>query len=259
MEPGKDVSLDEFHEWYGNEHIPLRLESLPEFRSAARYKVTGAVFPTNAVSTSEVKAPGWAAMYTISSNAIFADRAYTRLRDERSAREADIFARIAVVDRRAYRLVYDSDLDARIHSPARHNLRPQTKDEIERESRYVVAHGVETDDAQEYAKWFDEEHAFLLSKVPGWTRSRRFELVDNGVVGHAADKQGRDAKEVPKFLAVHEYTNDQPESTQEYKAACDTEWRARAMGPNGERIVKRERKTMQLFRAYDPISAMQEK
>ncbi|KAN0060977.1 hypothetical protein ACQY0O_006711 [Thecaphora frezii] len=256
MEPGVDVSEDEFHEWYGNEHIPIRLDILPEFRSAARYRVTSSTWPTNAVSSTSVTSPGFAAIYTISSNALFSNPSYTCLRDKRSERESDIFRRIAVVDRRAYRLAYDTDTDPRIHPTPKDPLRPQTKAEVESNSPYIVAHSVTPKDLQGYAEWFDQEHALLLSKVPGWSRSRRYELIDNGVVGKAADKQGRDKDQVPKFLGIHEFNHDQPESTQEYKESLNTEWRTRVVGANFENLVQRERRTLHLYRAYDPVSAL---
>lgn len=201
MEPGPDVSLSEFHEWYDNEHVPLRTERFATFRSAARYQTVSSIFPSNTVSSSAVRNSGWGAYYTVSSNDVFAHASYTDLRSQRSQREAELFTRLAVVDRRIYRLCYDSHADARIHLTPKDGLAPQTKLHVEQHSNTIVAHSVTPANTDEYADWFDNEHALLLSKTPGWTRTRRFQLIDNGVNGTHASPE--DAKQIPKFLGLH--------------------------------------------------------
>jgi len=80
-EPGNQVSLDEFHDWYDNEHIPLRLNHLPSFLSGARYQ-----------SIDEIK-PSWIAAYEIDDTKTFSDQSYTVLREKRSQREEDVIGR----------------------------------------------------------------------------------------------------------------------------------------------------------------------
>lgn len=114
MQPGSEVTEEEFHgelthclhhinklehrtDWYATEHIPIRVESLPEFRTAARYKAIDGTTPK------------FAAMYTISDSSVFSNPAYTSLRENRSEREADIIKRLDVLDRRVG-LTYDHDV-----------------------------------------------------------------------------------------------------------------------------------------------------
>lgn len=197
MHPGPSVSLSEFHGWYDSEHVPLRIQRFPTFRSAARYSVTSTTLtpPSDETSTT------WGAFYTVSSNSTFADSAYTSLRSERSAREAELFTRLALVDRRIYRLEYDSDADDRISvERKRLGLGVQRAEDT---SRYLVTNSVDVkpEVKEEYNKWFEQEHVPLLSKVPGWRRSRRFTLIDNGVNGTQA-KEGM-AENVPRCLGLH--------------------------------------------------------
>lgn len=199
MEPGPSVSLPEFHEWYDSEHVPLRIHRFPTFRSATRYAVTS----TTLSPSSGVVAPPsmWGAFYTISANDVFAQQSYTSLRSERSKREAELFTRLAIVDRRIYRLEYDSDADDRIEVN-----RKRLGLGVQRESdtpRYLVTNSVEVKEEvkQEYNRWFEEEHVPMLSKVKGWRRSRRFTLIDNGVNGTQAKEGQREG--VPRCLGLH--------------------------------------------------------
>ncbi|SPO21473.1 uncharacterized protein UTRI_00955_B [Ustilago trichophora] len=257
MEPGSSVTLEEFHEWYDTEHVPLRIQRFPSFRSAARYAVTETTLSPGE-STDSVKVgprSSWAAFYTISDNSVFSDVSYTSLREERSKREAELFTRLAIVDRRIYALEYDSDADDRIGPKERKRigLNVQLASDT---PKYVVTNSVDVvqDMQEEYARWFEEEHVVMLAKVPGWRRSRRFRLIDNGVNGK--DAKSGDAEGVPKIMGMHEYDNDTPEQTPEFQAATTTAWRSQIVGENNCNVIRRERKTCSLYRAWDPIAAL---
>lgn len=92
-EPGAVVTLDEFHDWYDNEHVPLRMSKIPEFLTGARYVAI------------DGKQPSFSAFYNISVSDLFNQSKYTDLRKYRSQREAEIFARISALDRRAYQVI----------------------------------------------------------------------------------------------------------------------------------------------------------
>ncbi|KAF9269809.1 hypothetical protein L218DRAFT_890688 [Marasmius fiardii PR-910] len=97
-DPGTKVTLDEFHDWYNTEHIPLRLNHLPEFLSGARYQ-----------STSDNT---WVSVYEVSHPELFSQPSYTTLRENRSPREANLVNRLALLDRRCYHIInviQDSD------------------------------------------------------------------------------------------------------------------------------------------------------
>lgn len=54
-----------------------------------------------------------------------------------------------------------------------------------------------------------------------------------------------------------EYDNDAPEDTEEFKAACNTPWRAQVLGEGNANLVRRERKTCVIYRAWDPVAAIE--
>ncbi|TFK23835.1 hypothetical protein FA15DRAFT_641957 [Coprinopsis marcescibilis] len=95
-EPGEQVALEEFHDWYDNEHIPLRLNHLTSFLSGVRYHAA------------DGKQPGWVAMYEIDGVASLYDPSYTALRDNRSERERILVQKLGVLDRRICEVIRDS-------------------------------------------------------------------------------------------------------------------------------------------------------
>lgn len=92
-EPGGRVSLEEFQDWYNNEHIPLRLNHLPQFLSGARYQSIESGDDT------------WLSIYQVTHPDLFSHPSYTTLRENRSPREADLVKRLALLDRRCYHIV----------------------------------------------------------------------------------------------------------------------------------------------------------
>ncbi|GAK64892.1 uncharacterized protein PAN0_007d3108 [Moesziomyces antarcticus] len=246
MHPG-DESLPTFHDWYDTEHVPLRIERFPTFRSAVRYAVT-----STTLSHSSLPETTWGALYTISDNSVFAHTSYTSLRTQRSPREAELFTRLGVVDRRIYRLEYDSDTDPSLSPPSPLGLEPQLAKDT---PSYLVCNSVDIapEAESEFNAWWEQEHVPMLAKVPGWRRSRRFTLIDNGLTGTHA-KPG-DADQVPKNLGLHEW-HSPPENHPAYKASLTTQWRAKVTGEDERNVLRRERKTCTVYRAWDPTAAL---
>lgn len=89
--------------------------------------------------------------------------------------------------------------------PAPADLKPRTKEEIETEAKYVVATSVTPAEGNKaaYDEWYVKEHVPMLKKVPGWKRTRRFELVDALVNGRDVKPNNGDGKEVPLCLGLH--------------------------------------------------------
>lgn len=200
MNPGPTVSLEEFHEWYDNEHVPLRINRFSTFRSAVRYSVSSTTYSSQ-IQSEKGPESEWGAFYTVSSNSTFSDPSYTSLRSERSERETELFTRLAIVDRRIYRLEYDSDSDPNISKGGKKvGLGVQKASDT---GKYLVTNSVDMKQGweEEYNKWFEQEHVPMLSQVSGWKRSRRFTLIDNGVNGTAAQPQLAEA--IPRTLGLH--------------------------------------------------------
>ena len=87
---------------------------------------------------------------------------------------------------------------------------------------------------EEFNRWYDEDHTPKIATIPGWLRSRRFVLKDwtrRGVEG------SKDQTPVPKWLAVHEYTDSEWRKDPELKNLFDNEWTRRA---SAEIIMKKE-------------------
>jgi len=245
----------------------LRTKKFATFLTAARYQVTSSAYSSNTdKEPSEAFKAKWAALYTISSNSLFEDPAYTSLRTQRSAREGELLSRVGVLDRRIYRLVYDSNADGAIDittdsrgglGPAPADLRARTATEIEQEAPFVVATSVTPAEGNKeaYDEWYSKEHVGMLSKVPGWKRTRRYELLDALVNGKDVKSNNGDGQQVPHCLGLHEYTKDGFEDTPEYKAALSTPWRNKVVEAG---IVSRERRVMKLYRAWDAETALRD-
>lgn len=209
------IDVTNFHaDWYDNEHVPLRTSKFKTFLSAARYRVTSSSFSSDTdVEPSGAFQAKWAAIYTISSNSLFDDPEYTSLRSQRSEREGDLVKRLGVLDRRIYRLVYDSAAEGAIDisvdsrggvGPAPADLRARTKAEVE-SAPYVVATSVTPapQNKEAYDEWYAREHVGMLKKVPGWVRTRRYELIDALINGTDVKTSNGDGTEVPQCLGLH--------------------------------------------------------
>lgn len=269
-------------DWYDNEHVPLRTQHFPTFRSAARYSVTSNLVVSPEVDSVPSLQTGWAAVYTISSLALFNDPAYAALRTKRSKREAELLGRIASLDRRIYRLVYDSAAAgakdvSRTEDIAPANVEPAPAGEA---APCIVCTSVTPAEGNKAAfdEWYEKEHAPLLAQVQGWRRTRRYELVDALIVGSAAAKDNADARQVPKCLGLNgelrilrlirnrllidalkhtEWDSPAFEQTDKFKQLMKTPWRERIVNENGGTPC-RERKVLSLYRAWDPVAASKE-
>ncbi|OJT03849.1 hypothetical protein TRAPUB_5472 [Trametes pubescens] len=175
---GPTVSEDEYNDWYDNEHVPLCV-SIPGFESWSRWVAVDGVHPT------------YGALYDLSSTSIITELPYTNLVTTRSEREQSLISRLALLDRRTYTLrepVFPPAAGA-AYDPRKPGLYMSIL-EIE------VRPGAEDD----HNTWYDEEHIPMLTEVPGWVRSRRFDLEFAGATGSEV-KEGRP----PKHLSIHEW------------------------------------------------------
>ncbi|KAF8342601.1 uncharacterized protein EI90DRAFT_3029553 [Cantharellus anzutake] len=223
METGAKVTEQEFHEWYSEEHVPLRVNKFPSFRTAARYRaIDGAT-------------PKWMAMYTIEDISIFSDPEYTILREQRSPREADIVARLAALDRRIYSLISDTN-------PMPDALRPSSiASNIVVTNSFTPAPGTE----EKFHKWYEEEYIHALKQIPGWARTRRYKLEDRSLTGLESSEL---AKDIPQFLEVSEF--DALSVLRNAKFPSET-FGSDIVGNS----VQSERRVFKLLKGYEPIAA----
>jgi pimeloyl-ACP methyl ester carboxylesterase len=192
IQPGKETDLDAFHEWYNTEHGPLRLR-LPFILTGDRYKAA------------DNQNPEWSAVYDVSDLSWINKRIYSRLREERSQREKKVMGTFESLDRKIYSTV-SSCGDFRGPAPV----------------QLAVSMRVDEADAEDFNNWYEKEHTGMLSKVPGWLRTRRFKLEVGGLMGMPPAGQ-------IEYLAVHDYEAKNGLEGSEHDAARSTPWRSRIM------------------------------
>ncbi|VDB86643.1 unnamed protein product [Peniophora sp. CBMAI 1063] len=226
-EPGANVDEADFNHWYDNEHVPLRA-NIPEV-------FTGGISRIKSIDGSK---PAFAAIYDVESAAALQKPAYSNLTETRSERERDIFARIGVVDRRVY------------EAYAGPSIPPSPRFDENKGGAYtiVVEKEVPGEAEDDFNKWYDEEHIPLLSRIPGWLRSRRFVLVEESVFGTDTGPHKRTGRPA-KYLAVHEWETSNASGksdTPEYKEAMDTEWMVKV----NKTLIARTKREFELLRAW---------
>ncbi|KAJ7252770.1 hypothetical protein B0H12DRAFT_1017950 [Mycena haematopus] len=199
------IKEDELNDWYDNEHIPLRL-AVPGIKSAVRYKAADSQTPT------------WLTLYDIETPEVANSEPYTGLQARASDREKAIAEKIGGLSKRTY--VHMSTF-----------THPDTTAEsLPCKFVLVVALEMTTPEGEDdLNRWYDEEHMDLLSKIPGWKQGRRYKLKDFSQKGVMADEP------VFKYLAIHEFTENNFMTSPEFKHASSTEWRARIMQNAGRK------------------------
>ncbi|KAJ7220630.1 hypothetical protein GGX14DRAFT_431552 [Mycena pura] len=219
-EPGEQVSLEEFQDWYNNEHVPLRLNHLPSFLTGARF------------SAADSGIPSWLAVYDVDDTGTFQHESYTRLRAQRSLREADLVKRLAILDRRTYEVVKDSGESALTSS-----YKPDNP------TKFLITQWVHVPgENSAFEAWSDAAFRALRG-VDGWARTRTYICIDNMKTGTSVPA-GPEAQLVPTFLAVHEVLSLSVADSPAFAAAANPESLARI----------EETRKWELYRAYPCIA-----
>jgi hypothetical protein len=158
------------------------------------------------------------------------------------------------IERHATSLQNDIDADLHVFSQVRlyKTLRPSDNQPLTQSSQsspyatetaagqagyaaphFIVANAMtpssDANATRDFDSWYQEEHIPLLSRVPGWIASRRFEVV-----------KATDESTCPRFLAIHEWESLSAFDTEEFRHATSTPWRSRVI----DKVVKRERLVM---------------
>ncbi|OBT81728.1 hypothetical protein VE02_08892 [Pseudogymnoascus sp. 03VT05] len=96
----------------------------------------------------------------------------------------------------------------------------------------MVCVAITPKDTEDYSKWYDEEHQGMITKVPGWIKSERYEL---------AKAYGSQVGAAP-FLAVHFYDEKNGLGGPEWRASVETIWskkiRENVVVPHYRRVWK---------------------
>jgi len=200
--PSPQLLLKEFHEWYEEEHIPLRLNRFREFLSGARYKLISRQghredgHPCGTTQTS------WLALYEVASPALFSSSAYQDLRTNRSERECDVMSRIEVLTR----------ITGEIIGTSRSQEERTTGFKPGQPSGWVITNGINTRGVNGdkkvsfWASQLEQEVAKYSDIEEGWVRTLLVLVLESGVsnFGIGAEADDRDEVRMPYF-AVHEF------------------------------------------------------
>ncbi|KAG6908445.1 hypothetical protein DXG01_004528 [Tephrocybe rancida] len=224
-EPGNQVTLEEFQDWYNNEHVPLRMNHLPSFLTGARF------------SAADSQTPSWLALYDIDDTTTFEHESYTRLRANRSPREGALVVRLEVLDRRTCATLSDSGESSVTTSLASAN--PTT---------FIVTHGVNVSSGASIDDWTKDVFESAKS-VKGWVRTRTFECIDNLKTGTAVAGRGPEEQIVSKYLVLHGKHDYQFEDS---SAADSSEFRN--IMASRESFETVERRAWNLYRAYPGVA-----
>ncbi|KAJ8104658.1 hypothetical protein ONZ43_g7747 [Nemania bipapillata] len=193
MQPEPGLPLEQFHEWYNNEHGPTRLKLPQIFTNGLRYRAVDGQEPT------------FLAAYDVTVMSHLETETYTCLRENRSQREAETIGQVDVK-----RYFWDRLLSKQ--SPSFVPIEQLTDEEAEGLELVAVQLTPKEPDnsVEEIKKWYGEEHIDMLSKVPGWLRSRLFMI------------SSLEKGQPPRFLALHDYAKKHGVGGVEYQAAIST-------------------------------------
>jgi pimeloyl-ACP methyl ester carboxylesterase len=218
MQPKPGLSEVQFHDWYNNEHGPTRLR-LKFCTNGFRYRAND----LEGAEPSESK-PEWMAIYDVTDMAELTQETYLRLRGPpvKTQREADTMAQINI-DRKLYDFLESRE--------SKEFMRLENV-ENEGQGNVIVAVFVDVNEGMtdQLDKWYTEEHIDMLSKVPGWLRTRRF--VTSSI----------DSNAPKEYLALHEYAPNNGLGGPEFQAVTATPWTQEIM----TKVVKDKRR-----RVYD--------
>ncbi|KAG5337262.1 hypothetical protein C0989_010051 [Termitomyces sp. Mn162] len=219
-ETGSQVTLEEFQDWYNNEHVPLRMNYLKSFLTGARFSAADSLKPT------------WLALYDINDISTFHHESYTRLRANRSHREAALVVRLEVLDRRTCEVLSDSGMSPVSSSLASSN--PTT---------YIVTHGINVGPDGSIDDWTKDAFE-KLRNVKGWVRTRSFKCIDNLKTGTSVAGNGPEEQIVSKYFILHEFENPSAPDSPEFNSIVASR----------ERFDTVERRSWNLYRAYPGIA-----
>jgi len=190
----------------------------------------------------------------------------------RSENEKSVMRRLGVLDRRIYKRLGGIWQNPRIHTPPASdgNGSPIPLGDggggnggrpIFPKVFVIVSLTPKKEMVEEFHQWYLEEHIEMLSQVPGWVRSRRFELVERSLGGVPSVlewmdsasgassgniDEGKGTEAPPRFLAIHEYEDSRGLTSSQWAAATSTPWRMRIM----EGIENSERRVFGVWKVF---------
>jgi hypothetical protein len=175
----------EFNDWYNTEHIPLRMGA-PGFTGAQRYRAT--------------EGPAYLAVYEMETAGALKTPEYQVIKGQPSAVTKRMLSDVTGFTR------YIGNESGRWEKPESAT--------IDAAVLYAVFFEVPADRADDFDRWYTEDHIPLLMKCDDWLMVRRFDIVDGdpGKYTH---------------LALHYLASTDALQSPEREAARATPWRAK--------------------------------
>lgn len=223
MQPKGSLPDTQFHDWYNTEHGPLRLR-LPFITNGFRFRA------------SDGEQPEYVALYDITDMDELTRKTYLDLRTDliKTEREKNTMAQIDV-GRKLYDFVEE------LKSPDYRALEDRADTDAETRGSVLIAVTTVThpdpEKEADHDRWYHEEHFEMLSRVPGWRRSRLFRTA---AIDSAAPRE---------TLALHEYAPNNGLGGEAHKAAMNTPWRERLVK---DVVASKSRRTYQWYYTFGP-------
>jgi len=202
----------EWNRWYDCEHIPKRLK-IPGFISARRYKSVeneyNILIRTGPPDEIQECPRRYITFYEISRLDVLSSEPYLELRDREASLPANSFEAVTVslpeFHVGLYEQIYPEPGDYR---------RPQTR------YIFVVGHDTPPEKEEEFNVWYNTEHIpGFIRQVPGFVASRRFRRVEAALpplIGLTSSN--------PKYVAIHDFENEDVPASEAFLNARDTPW-----------------------------------
>lgn len=163
--------MEEFHTWYNTEHGPLRMQ-LGFFSVGHRYR------------SRDLDPPLWLAAYDVTSLSCFDDPRYITLRENRSPRELNLINDgLELLDRRIYKTLStrgESGGPAPVIMAVTFVVEESLVDELQawyQQVRILASMPRRQGSDRPTDVDRNQEHLEGILRIPGWQRSRCFELV----------------------------------------------------------------------------------
>jgi len=176
---------DEFNEWYNEHQIPNRMD-VPGFIGARRYR--------------DPERPNYLTVYEITGTKVLDSPEYTKVRNQPNARTAWMLANMLETSRYLGNEISDQRRDDVGDEPS-----------LDAPVLYAVFFSVPDDQADDFNRWYEEEHIPMLLKCADWLRVRRFEIYEG-------------EPQPWSHLALHYLADMSAFDSAERAAARTTEW-----------------------------------
>jgi hypothetical protein len=187
---------DEYNNWYNTHHIPPRMQQVPGFLAAVRYRLA---------AQSTGNAPRYLTFYELEETAVLKHPVLQNMTDNPTDWDKRVTPHISVEGQLIYKRVAAVGNPGELHTPVVFTVRLDVAPEAD----------------EEFNRWYDTDHLPALGGVPGVQSARRYAL--------------RFPKGGSQYLTVYELERDDVRATDAWRKAADSPW-TRKMQPSLKNI-----------------------